>query len=170
MRNLLTSLFATLLLAGCMSDRIDTAVTNCCAQRDYKTFTVKADDIPAFLGPLMVSNFSVAFANRGVDPVMDHGDLNVVLRFEQIDVNSNKPIGDLDESTGVGAATRFIARIDVLMYDTKTSKLVWGGHIQRIHDVAPGDYMHAGPASIAIYKAFTRLLSHYPGKRPAGPS
>lgn len=163
MRNLLISLFATLFLAGCMSDRIDTAVTHCCAKGDYKTFTVQVEDIPAFIGPLMVSNFRVAFANAGVEPVMDHGDLNVVLRFEQIDINSKKPVSDLDESSGVGAATRFIARIDVAMYDTKTSKLVWSGHIQRVHDVAPGDYMHAGPASIAIFKAFTRLLKHYPG-------
>ena len=151
-----------LALAGCMSTRIDTAVTHCCATGNYKTFSVRAENMPAFLGPLMVSNFSVAFANAGVEPVDDHGDLRVVLEFRQIDLTPHKHPDDFNETLGVGNATRFIARVNVKMYDASTGKLVWSGHIQRVHDVAPGDYMHTGPASVAIFQAFTRLLKHYP--------
>jgi len=154
-----------LLVTACATDRarIDIATTTCCASPDYKTFTVTAQDIPAFLGPLMMSNFTVAFAAIGMQPVTSDGDVNVILRFEQVsrdpqDVKKD----DFQEHLAAGDAMRFMARIVVDVHDGKTGKVVWSGHIQRLHDVGAGEYMHTGPASIAIYQAFQRLLTHYP--------
>jgi hypothetical protein len=158
---------ATLLLvAGCATDhaRIDTATTTCCSSPQYKTFFVKAESIPAFLGPLMVSNFSVAFANIGMQPVEEDADLNVVLRYEQQDLDrARRPRDNFEGKISSGDTTRFMARIVVEMHDAKTGKIVWSGHIQRLHDVGPGDYMHTGKASMAIFDAFVKLLKNYPG-------
>jgi hypothetical protein len=154
-----------LLLSACAADntRIDTATTSCCPQNHYETFSVTAENIPAFLGPLMVSNFSVAFANRGMQPVIEGGDLNVVLRYEQTNLSRvDEDRDDFEERIATGQTTRFIARIVIEMYDSKTDKIVWSGHVQRLHDVGPGDYMHTGNASIALYDAFTEVLKNYP--------
>lgn len=157
-------LLALLLVAGCATNnaRIDTAVTTCCSSPDYKTFDVTAKQLPAFLGPLMVSNFSVAFANRGMQPVEHGGDLHVTLLYKQVTLTQNKTRDDFEEKISTGDTMRFIARIIVEIRDAKTGKLVWAGHIQRLHDVAPGDYMHTGKASEALYEAFTEVLKRYP--------
>lgn len=164
MRPALHVLFALALLAGCNADntRIDTAVTQCCEDAEYETFHVIAEDIPAFLGPLMVSNFSVAFANAGMQPVLENGDLEVTLRYEQTDLEPEVEHDDFDERIATGDAMRFIARIAIEARDAETGELVWAGHIQRLHDVGPGDYMHTGVASIAVYEAFTKVLEDYP--------
>ena len=166
MRQSLKVLVAALLLvAGCATDhtRVDTATTTCCATTQYKTFFVKAEHIPAFLGPLMVSNFSVAFANIGMQPVEQDADLNVVLRYEQLNLEPSGRRDNFEGRIASGDTTRFIARIIVEMHDAKSGKIVWSGHIQRLHDVGPGDYMHTGKASVAIFDAFAKLLKNYPG-------
>lgn len=65
----LSLVLMTLLGACSTTSRIDTTVTRCCSTNEYTTFAVKSENIPAFLGPLMLSNFSVAFANKGMQPV-----------------------------------------------------------------------------------------------------
>ncbi|MEX2365157.1 MAG: hypothetical protein WD601_01030 [Pseudohongiellaceae bacterium] len=143
------------------NSRIDTAVTHCCGDGGQKTFTVHAEDIPAFLGPLMVSNFSVAFANLGMQPVQEDGDLEVELRYEQDNLSRDRKRDDFDEAIATGDSMRFFARIAIDVRDATTGNLVWSGQIQRLHTVGPGDYMHTGPASIAIFEAFTRVLQGY---------
>lgn len=154
----------TLLGLGACSttSRIDTTVTRCCSTNEYTTFAVKPENIPAFLGPLMLSNFSVAFANKGMQPVTADADLNVTLRYEQSNLSQEEPHDDFDERITTGDSMRFIARIVIDMRDATTNDLVWSGHVQRLHNVGPGDYMHTGPASISIYEAFTDVLKDYP--------
>ncbi len=160
-------LVLVLILTACTSNPsgIGTHVISCCANRSYETFDVTAVDIPAFLGPLMVSNFSVAFAGRGMQPVSDGGDLNVILRFEQVDLARPEIRDDFDERISPGGEVRFIARIIIDMKDAKTGETVWSGSIQRTHDISPGEYMHTGRASVALLDAFSALLMDYPGKK-----
>lgn len=151
-------------LAGCASNtsEIDIAVVECCPPDKYETFSVVPQDIPAFLGPLMVSNFSVAFANHGMQPVPSEGDLMVVLRYEQVNLSPDRSRGDFEERIGTGDSMRFIARIAIEMRDPETEAIVWSGHIQRLHDVGAGDWMHTGNASQAILQRFTDVLAEYP--------
>ena len=150
------------LLSACNSpSHVDSAITTCCAGSGYETFSTQAENIPAFLGPLMVSNFTVAFTNTGMQPVETDPDLRVVLRYEQTNLSHPEPRDDFEERLSTGETMRFIARIVVEMRDAKSQKIVWAGQIQRLHDVSPGDYMHTGIASISIYEAFTILLRKY---------
>ncbi|MDZ7686913.1 MAG: hypothetical protein U5O39_19810 [Gammaproteobacteria bacterium] len=156
-------LFVALLIGGCAVDRsrIDTAVIECCAAESYRTFTAPAENIPPFLGPLMVSNFSVAFASRGMQPVQEDGDVVAVLRYEQIDLTSERARDDFDEQLTTGEARRFIARITIEIRDPETEEIVFSGHIQRLHDVGAGDWMHTGLATNAIFESFNEVLEDY---------
>ncbi len=162
-RNVLSLLLAAMLLSACATNnsRIDTAVTSCCADSSSRTFSVHAVNVPAFLGPLMVSNFSVAFANLGYQPMESGGELDVELRYEQSNLNRDEARDDFEERIASGDAMRFIARIVIEVRLASSGKLLWSGHVQRLHDVGPGDYMHTGAASAAIFQSFENVLKEY---------
>ena len=159
-------LFALSLLSACASNPsgIGANVSLCCADKAYESFTVSAVDIPAFLGPLMVSNFSVALATRGLQPVMEDADLDVVLKYVQTNLNQDNAKDDFDESLSPGGDVRFIARIVVEMTDVDSGKMVWSGSIQRTHNVSPGEFMHTGRASISLLDSFMELLLGFDGE------
>ena len=127
-----------------------------------RSFQVESVDLPVFLGPIMVSNFSVALAERGLQPVVEGGDILVTLRYVQSDLTTDPPPGSLQEAGGNGGETRFIARIVVEFRRSGDPGVIWQGSIQRLHSVRPGDYMHTGQASVALLAAFRDLLSTYP--------
>ena len=88
----ITALLIVLLLAGCVSTgyqgitvaRQDTALSE--TARQGTSFQVIAEHIPPFIGPIIVSNFSVALAERGLQPVSSGADLIATLRFESEDL------------------------------------------------------------------------------------
>jgi hypothetical protein len=139
------------------------SVTQCCADAEDVTFTVAPEDIPAFLGPLMVSNLSVAFAGKGLQPVVEDADLAITLRFEQIDLTQQNAKDDFDEHLSPGGEVRFIAKMVVEVRKTGTDRIVWSGSIQRTHTISPGEFMHTGNASLSLLDAFNELLIDYPG-------
>lgn len=159
-------LFAISLLSACASNPsgIGTNVTLCCADKAYQSFSVSAVDIPAFLGPLMVSNFSVALAARGLQPVEDGADLDVVLKYVQTNLMQSNAKDDFDESLSPGGDVRFIAKIVVEIKETSSGKMVWSGSIQRTHTVSPGEFMHTGRASISLLDSFMELLVDFDGE------
>lgn len=158
-------LFLVLTLAGCASTpgQIDTRVSDCCGDGAYETFEVKAERIPAFLGPLVVSNFSVAMAQHGYQPVEEKGDLVAILRYEQINLSDTEDRADaFAEPLGMDAEQRFIARIAIDLQDATTGESVFTGYVQRLHDIDAGEWMHTGVASRAIYLAFDEVLADLP--------
>jgi hypothetical protein len=159
-------LFAISLLSACASNPsgIGSNVTLCCADKASQTFAVSAVDIPAFLGPLMVSNFSVALAARGLQPVEDDADLDVVLKYVQTNLIQDNAKDDFDESLSPGGDVRFIAKIVVEIKDASSGKMVWSGSIQRTHNVSPGEFMHTGRASISLLDSFLELLVDFNGE------
>ncbi len=156
-------LLAAFALAGCATTpgEIDIEVAQCCAPDTYQTFEVRAEDIPAFLGPLIVSNFSVALANRGLQPVNEGGDLVAVLTYEQVDFGRMREKDAFDEPLGMDAERRFIARIAIDVRDAGTGESVFKGHVQRLHDISAGEWMHTGLASQAIFQSFNEVLSEF---------
>ena len=115
----------------------------------------------AFLGPLIVSNFSVALANRGLQPVNEGGDLVAVLTYEQVDFGRMREKDAFDEPLGMDAERRFIARIAIDVRDAGTGESVFKGHVQRLHDISAGEWMHTGLASQAIFQSFNEVLSEF---------
>ncbi len=128
----------------------------------FSTFHVKTQAMPAFLGPVVVSNFNVAMAERGMQPVSEGGDAEVILRFEQETIAQQREAPDFGERTDTGGQSRFIARVVVEVRAADADTIVWRGSVQRLHTITPGDYMHVGRASIALLDSFRSLLKDYP--------
>ena len=158
------TLFSLFTLSACVSSSrgIDVTAAEGFAPSTLKSFHVIADQIPAFLGPIIVSNFSVAMAEQGMQPVSEGGDAVATLRLEQIPMNEARARDDFEESVDDGGETRFMARIVVEIRAAGGNKILWQGSIQRIHTVRPGDYMHTGRASVSFLEAFRELLDNYP--------
>ncbi len=157
-----------LVAAGCGTtySGIGATVLECCPEQSYETFKVDTRDIPAFLGPLMVSNFSVAFAAHGLQPVTGPADLNVLLRFESEDLTPPHPKDPFGDAVSAPADTRFAARIVVEVREAGESEPVWVGKLERVHDLGRGQVMHTGRASVAILDAFEDMLSEFPRTVP----
>ena len=134
----------------------------------FSTFEMDPESLPAFLGPVLISNFAVALAEHGYEPVVNNGDVVITLRLhqEQLGQEPTKQRGSVDdfaEQIDTSGETRFIARIVVEVRSKGEPGLLWTGSIQRLHTIRAGDYMHMGPASNAFLQAFRELLVNYPG-------
>jgi len=158
-------LFPLLVLSGCATSYLGISVTpaDSVSQPGFERFEVNAEELPAFLGPILVSNFSVAMAERGLQPVMKDGDAVVTLRYVQETLRPEVEQDTYEERIDQGGEARFVARVVVEMRAAGADEIVWQGSIQRIHSIRPGDYMHTGRASVALLEAFRDLLSDYPG-------
>lgn len=159
-------LLATIAACGTSYSGIGATVVECCPERSYRSFHVDTEEMPAFLGPLMVSNFSVAFAAHGLEPVTGEADLRVLMRFEMDDLTPVVPHDPFGQSVSPSPETRFAARILVEISEWGTTEPIWVGKLERIHDLGRGQVMHTGRASIAILDAFTALLSDFPETVP----
>ncbi len=164
LREGITALGLLLFLFACASQSsgIGSSVTICCLEKAGQSFEVKTKDMPVFLRPLMVNNFSVAMANKGFQPVDADADLRVVLYYEQIDLTNNSAADDFEEHLSPGGDVSFIARIGVDIFAASNKKPAWSGSIQRVHHVSPGEFMHTGPAAVALLGAFEELLADLP--------
>lgn len=157
-------LWSLLLLSGCATSYLGISVSPGQQASAVKvtTFEVQPDKLPAFLGPILVSNFSVALAERGLQPVASDGDAVVFLRYVQEDLTIEQDHDAFDERIDQGSDTRFVAKVEVEINAASTGERIWAGSIQRLHTIRPGDYMHTGNASVALLEAFRDLLSDYP--------
>ena len=160
--------FICTLAVGCATGQssIGMSVLDCCAESPagkYTSFDVEATNMPVFLEPLMLSNFSVAFSNQGFQPQKDEADLHVVLNYQQENLATSAERDDFGGQISPGEDVRFLAKVVVSIYDNQSRILVWAGTIQRIHTVGPGEYMHTGRASVALLEAFEGLLKDFSG-------
>ncbi|MFT6117919.1 MAG: hypothetical protein ACJARY_003543 [Candidatus Azotimanducaceae bacterium] len=82
--------------------------------------------MPAFLGPIMISNFSVALANHGLTPAIPPvallptnkpaasralTDLPVAVTYAQDNLSEDTERDDFAEHSAVGDSLRFVAKI-----------------------------------------------------------
>ncbi len=159
----LNILFGFLFLVGCSSAPIDGAVTFTKKTATYTSFSVTTENIPAFLGPIITSNFDVAMASKGLQPTDHSGnpDLNITLRYEQIDLGTGAKKVEGDEQITMDDSLKFVARIAIEARVTGEADIIWSGYVQKIHDVAPGEWMHTGNASVAFLDAFNKVLADF---------
>ncbi|MFT7257471.1 MAG: hypothetical protein ACI8VR_002528 [Candidatus Azotimanducaceae bacterium] len=121
-------LVSSLFLTACTSapSGISTHVIQCCPTKTYQTFIVTTRDMPAFLGPIMISNFSVALANHGLTPAIPPvallptnkpaasralTDLPVAVIYAQDNLSEDTERDDFAEHSAVGDSLRFVAKI-----------------------------------------------------------
>jgi hypothetical protein len=177
------ALVSSLFLTACTSNSfgIGTRVIKCCPTATYQTFVVTTRDMPAFLGPIMASNFSVALASHGLTPKTPPinasstnenaegrplTDLVIKLIYAQDNLTRDTKRDDFAEHIPLGDSLRFVAIVMIEIREADTHQLVWEGQVQRLHDVGAGEFMHTGKASIALLDAFTRVLIDFPNFQP----
>lgn len=147
--------------------KIDSSVTLCCPgnYQDYIEYDLSTDNMPAFLQDYVVAEFEAAFQEKGLIRNDSMSDLHVVLTYNHVNLDAEQY--DIDpfirlESSNV--ELRYIAVIEIAMFETATAKKVWGGDIRRIHHVTPGEYMHEDRARPDFLQAFRSVLSQYPAQ------
>ncbi|MBT4492271.1 MAG: hypothetical protein HOC70_03440 [Gammaproteobacteria bacterium] len=147
------------LITGCVSSGGDvgSSVETCCPKPTADTFSIEPVNLPKFLETLMVTNLSSVLSEKGLQPLDRNATLKVRLSYRQDELPMAGRFSNFDERVSEGGDVRFVARIVIEMRD-EVGKLVFDGSIDRIHEVSPGEYMHTGPASVAIYDAFQSLL------------
>ena len=153
-------LLSFLVFTGCATAPIDSEVTSTNKVATYDSFSLTTENIPAFLGPIITSNFSVAMAGKGLQPTTpkDKPDLNIVLKYQQVDLGGGANEIDGHDRVTMDDSLRFVARIVIEIREAGKSDVIWSGHVQRIHDVTPGEWMHTGNASVAFLDAFNKVL------------
>ncbi|MFT6433363.1 MAG: hypothetical protein ACJAVI_001405 [Candidatus Azotimanducaceae bacterium] len=158
-----STIVGLLLLTGCATAPIDSEVTLANTAKTYQSFSVSTANIPAFLGPIITSNFSVAMASKGLQPTSDsdNPDLNITLRYQQIDLGMGSEDTEGNDRVTMDDSLRFVARIVIEIREAGDSDIVWSGNVQRIHDVTPGEWMHTGNASVAFLDAFNMVLADF---------
>ena len=151
-----------LLLTSCQTNQsgIGYSVDFCCVEKIYRTFTVRSENFPEFLRPLMVSSFQAVFSEKGFNPVERNGDLEVLLRYEQEDIDEVSRLDDFEGHLEPGGKLRYMAKVRIEIREL-SGGLVWSGNMQRIHDVDAGEYMHAGKATVALQNTMRLMLKSF---------
>jgi len=151
---------------GFAASEIGSSLTLCCPgnYQAYNEYGLQTENMPVFLRDYLVAEFDAAFQEKGLRRNDMQNDLRVELSYSHVSLDSKQ--NDIDpfvrlESAGI--EIRYIAVIDIAMFDTTTGNKVWGGELRRIHNVSPGEYMHEGSARSKFLQAFRSVLSQYPG-------
>ena len=156
-----TFLLIVIFLSGCAAtSNVGSTIVTCCPGSDAESFTIEASRVPPFLENLLVSNLSTVLAMKGLQPVDHEADLRVLVTYDQEDLAIAIRQNDFDERVSEGGDVRFVAKIVVEIRDA-SNQLVFDGSVQRIHEVSPGEYMHTGVASVAIFDAFQSMFAEY---------
>lgn len=160
-------LIFVLILTGCAQSglRIGNSVTLCCpgSYNDYDAYRVELVNMPIFLRDYVVDEFDMAFQELGLERNDQFSDLVVTIAYQHVNLNSEQQdINPFFRPESITEELNYIAVIDISMRETSTGNQVWGGNINRIHTVTPGEYMHEDRARGAFRNTFRDLLSNYP--------
>lgn len=154
-------------LTGCVQTggQIGTSLDVCCPgdYDDYDDYGLTVTNMPIFLRDYVVEEFDTAFQEKGLSRNDQINDLKVELRYNHINLRpEQEDIDPFVRIESLNTELSYVAEIEVLMYETATNNLVWGGSISRIHQVTPGEYMHEERARPEFLQAFRRILENYP--------
>lgn len=119
--------------------------------------------MPLFLRDYVANEFDIAIQEKGLNRNDQINDLRIVLRYNHVNLFPAQQ--DIDPFVRRGSSNvelNYIATLEVEMYETRTSELVWAGSVSRIHSVVPGEYMHEDRAGPEFQAAFRKLLNDYP--------
>lgn len=159
-------LFAVL-LASCAgsSGQIGTNLTLCCPGNygAYNDYSVEVVNVPIFLRDYLVTEFDTAFQEKGLSRDDQDADLRVVLRFNQVNLEADQEqIDPFERVETMNTTISYIAAIEIEISEAASGDSVYAGSINRIHQVAPGEYMHEDRARTAFLQAFRAVLASYP--------
>ncbi len=165
------TLFAACLvfLSSCAQTgtQIGSSLTLCCPgdYENYEDFGLEVVDMPIFLRDYVSAEFEAVFQSKGLSRNDRMNDVRAVLTYRHINLDpETEDIDPFVRLESISTELRYIARIDVDIYETRSNDLVWAGSISRIHQVSPGEYMHEDRAKPSFYQAFSNLLADYPSK------
>jgi hypothetical protein len=149
------------LLAGCAAQNSvqHYVPANCHGVAEpFSTFSIEQINMPGFIQEVMEESVSGALTRLGLekrsraDNSSDNQvDLDVKVSFELIDRNA--PVRDPDpfaEPVATSQLNRFIIHVDVDVFDTRSTKLIWTGSMNRAHAIEGGETFHNDRAVLEI--------------------
>jgi len=161
------SLGIMLFLAGCAQNtlQIGYSVNLCCPgdYEKYRNYRLELREMPGFLQNYVASEFNAAMQEKDLARNDGMPDITVRLTYRHINLNPEQELIDpFERRIDQDVTLRYIATIMVDIFETSSGRQVWGGQINRIHSVLPGEYMHEENAKPAFLLAFRELLANYP--------
>jgi hypothetical protein len=161
------SLSILLFLTACAQNamQIGHSVNLCCPgdYENYRSYRLDLREMPGFLQGYVASEFDVAMQEKGLSRNDSMPDMTVRLTYRHINLNPEQELIDpFERSVNQDVTLRYVATIMVDMFEISSGRQVWGGQINRIHTVLPGEYMHEERAKPAFLLAFRELLKNYP--------
>lgn len=148
------------LLAGCAAQRMEHYAPAHChgASQSFDTYTVRQVDMPGFIQGVLEQSLDGSLARLGLRRD-EHGDVLVQLTFEQIDRNppprAHDPFG---EPVMTSEVNRFVAHVEVDIFDTRTDDLIWTGSMSRAHAIRGGETFHSDRAVLIVSRTLDAMF------------
>jgi len=161
------SLSIIFFLVGCAQNTMQIGYSvNLCCPGDYDkygNYRLELKEMPGFLQDYVAAEFDEAMQEKGLSRNDNMPDMTVRLTYKHINLNPEQELIDpFERRIDQDVTLRYVATIMVDMFETSSGRQVWGGQINRIHSVLPGEYMHEERAKPAFLQAFRELLGNYP--------
>ncbi len=150
------------LISGCVSQSggIDAKETQCCLTKGDLSYDVANVDVPQFMVDMVEVSLHAAMQTLGYSHRRENpADLYIHAVYEQVDHElGTHEEPRLGERTMMVEPAQFVARINIEIKNG-AGDTVWQGHVQRLHSVGPGEYMHRGHAANSIANALVELIA-----------
>ncbi|MEM8767064.1 MAG: hypothetical protein AAGE43_06455 [Pseudomonadota bacterium] len=153
------------LLAGCATSQpMDTYVPARChgVASGFSSYTLAFQDVPGFIEGVIEDALEGALIAQGLDeaPEPETADIRVVSTFYLIDRNPPPPLVEdpFGEQVQSGTVNRFVAHLDVNVYDRATEAVLWTGAMYRAHAIRGGETFHDERAVLLIRQAFDDMF------------
>jgi hypothetical protein len=168
-KNLILIFVLAGLLSSCagITSQIGSSPLLCCPgdYQNYSEYGLRTEGLPLFLRDYVLAEFERAFDQKGLSRNDQAHDIEVVLVYNHINFYPDQQnIDPFIRMESLNVELSYIAEINIEIAETVTREKVWAGAISRIHQVAPGEYVHEERASPEFYEAFARVLENYPVK------
>ncbi len=158
-------LLLSTVLAGCAASQpMDTYVPARChgVASGFSSYTLAFQDVPGFIEGVIEEALEGALIAQGLDEALDPAaaDVRVVSTFYMIDRNPPPPLVEdpFGEQVETGTVSRFVAHLDVNVYDGNTGAVLWTGAMYRAHAIRGGETFHDERAVLLIRQAFDDMF------------
>lgn len=158
----LTTLLAISIIAACTSHGggVSATQTDCCLPDTPAVYDLGSIEVPGFMQDMVEVSLHMTMQTLGhTHRRSGEADLFVSAYYQQLNVEAENPERPaMAEATVSSETTQFLARINITIVN-QLGQTIWQGHVQRAHDVGPGEYMHRGNAANYMAQALVDLIN-----------
>ena len=154
-------MIVVLFLSGCVSQSgsVTANQDQCCLPPSPASYDIRSVQVPGFMQDMVEVSLHVTMQTLGYTHRRDDSpDLYISAVYQQLDVSDDTEQNlSLSEPMPMVDEKQFVARVNIRIVKANGAE-VWSGHVQRLHTVGPGGYMHRGHAANSIAQALVELI------------